>query len=119
MTRKIEISAGDFTVEAVLMEEERPKTCDKIWESLPLEGEASIYKEEIYFEIPVKIEPEESTPETEKGDVSYWPEGPAFCVFYGDSQPVSPVNTFARVGEDVEKFREIEDGDRVLVRKLE
>ncbi len=119
MVRKIKISAKDFEVTANLLEDERPQTCDKIWKALPLKGKASLYKEEIYFDIPVDIEPEEATPNTEKGDVSYWPEGPAFCVFFGESQPVSPVNTFARIVDDVDGFREVGEGDEVVVRKVE
>lgn len=119
MARKIAISARDFEVEATLLEGERPKTCDGIWEELPIEGEATIYKEEVYFDIPVEIEPEDATPTTERGDVSYWPDGPGFCVFFGDSQPVSPVNTFAEVEEGIEKFREVEEGDEVAIRKAE
>lgn len=119
MFREIKILAKDIEVEATLLEDERPKTCEAIWEALPLEGKASLYKEEIYFDIPIDIEPEDATPNTQKGDVSYWPEGPAFCLFFGGSQPVSPVNTFARVDEGVEVFGEVEDGDEVVVRKVE
>ncbi len=119
MVRKIKIITENFETTATLLEDEQIKTCGKIWESLPLEGEASLYKEEIYFDIPVNIEPENLTPNTEKGDISYWPEGPAFCVFFGESQPVSPVSTFARVDEGVERFREVGEGDEVVVRKVE
>lgn len=117
MARKILISARNFEVEAVMLEDERPRTCEEMWEALPIEGEATIYKEEIYFDIPVNIEPEDATPDTEKGDVSYWHDGPGFCVFFGDSQPVSPVNTFAKIGDDIEKFREVEEGDEVVIQK--
>ena len=117
MTRKIVIETDEFEVEATLLEDDRPETCDAVWEALPFEGKASQFKEEIYFDIPVDIGPEDATPNTEQGDVSFWPEGPAFCVFYGDSQPVSPVNTFARIGEDIEKFEGVQNGDLVKVRK--
>lgn len=119
MVKKIKISVKDFEVEASLLEEKRPKTCEKIWNSLPIKGKAKIYKEEIYFNIPTKIKPENPTPTTKKGDVSYWPEGPAFCVFFGGSQPVSPVNTFARVGEGVDRFGDVGDGDEVVVERVE
>lgn len=119
LSREIVISTSDLEVEATLLEERAPETCDEIWEALPLEGEARNYKEEVYFEIPVEIDPEEMTPEVKRGDISYWPRGPAFCVFYGDSQPVSPVSTFARLKEGTEDFREIDDGDRIEVHRSE
>ncbi len=115
MSRKIKIETDDFEVVATLLEEERPETCDAVWDALPFEGKASQYKEEIYFDIPMDMGPEDATPQTERGDVSYWPEGPAFCVFYGDSQPVSPVNTFAEIEGGLEKFREVQSGDVVRV----
>lgn len=119
MSRKIIISICNFEAEAIPLEEKDPKTCEEIWKALPIEGRAKIYKEEVYFEIPVKIEPEETTPETRQGDVSYWPGGSGFCVFFGDSQPVSPVSTFARVEEGIEKFRDVEGGDEIKVCKVE
>ncbi|KXB06221.1 hypothetical protein AKJ53_00995 [candidate division MSBL1 archaeon SCGC-AAA382F02] len=117
MTKKISILVNDFEIEATLLEDKCPQTCAKIWESLPLKGKAKIYKEEIYFDIPIEIEPENAIPNTEQGDISYWPEGPAFCIFFGDSQPVSPVNTFGKIEEGIEKLQQVEQGDKVTVRK--
>jgi len=115
--RKIIIACRDFEMEAEFLEDLRPKTCGAIWEALPLEAELEIWKEEVYFEIPVKIPPENPTPRTTEGDVSYWPEGPGFCIFFGRSQPISPVNTFARIQSGVEKFRRVRTGDRITVRR--
>lgn len=115
--KKIVVTCRDFEVEAELLELKRPKTCEAIWQALPFEAEAEIWKEEVYFEIPVKIPPENPTPKTKAGDVSYWPEGPGFCIFFGKSQPISPVNTFARIRSGIEEFRKVKSGDRIEVRK--
>jgi len=117
LVRKIAITCKDFQVSAEMLEGERPKTCEAIWRALPFEAELEIWKEEVYFEIPVKIPPENPTPKTTAGDVSYWPEGPGFCIFFGKSQPVSPVNTFARITGGVEKFRAARTGDKIIVRR--
>ena len=117
MVRSVVIKYRGFEVDAELLERERPNTCEAIWKVLPLEGVAEIWKEEVYFEIQVKIPNENSTPKTEVGDVSYWPEGPRFCIFFGRSQPVSPVNTFAKIKSGVENFQNVKTGDRVTVRK--
>lgn len=119
MSRKISISTENFEIEAELLEDVRPKTCEKIWESLSLEGEARKYKEEFYFNVPVDIEPEDATPNTEKGDIAYWPEGSAFCIFYGSSQPASPVSTFAKIVEGTEKFEDVEKGEKIRVMRSE
>ena len=115
MVKKIKIACKDFEVETELLERERPKTCHAIWAALPFEAELEIWKEEVYFEIPVKIPPENPTPKTKAGDVSYWSEGPGFCIFFGKSQPISAVNTFARITSGVEKFRNTKTGDRIKV----
>ena len=117
VAKKIKIACKNFEVEAELLERERPKTCAAIWNALPFGAELEIWKEEVYFEIPVKIPHENSTPKTTAGDVSYWPEGPGFCIFFGKSQPISPVNTFARIASGVEKFRGAKSGDQIVVRK--
>lgn len=117
MSRKISISTEDFEVEATLLESERPQTCDEIWESLPFKGNAKFYKEEIYFAIPVEIEPEDATSSTSRGDVCYWPKGSAFCIFFGSSQPATSVNTFAKVHEEVGKFASIGEAAMITVRK--
>jgi hypothetical protein len=111
VVRKIKIVCRDFEVEAELLEKLCQNTCGAIWEALPFDAEVEIWKEEVYFEIPVKVKPENPTPKTIAGDVSYWPEGPGFCIFFGQSQPASPVNTFARVKSGVEKFRSARTGD--------
>lgn len=119
MGKEIKIIGEDFEAKAELLEEDAPETCEKIWENLPLEGKASLFKEEIYFTIPVDVEPEDTTPTTERGDVSYWPQGPAFCVFFGGSQPVSPVATFAKLIENIDDFRNVEEGEEIVVEKAE
>jgi len=119
MGKKIRISGEDFEATAELLEEDKPETCEAVWESLPFEGTASIFKEEVYFTIPVSIDLEDGSADTEKGDISYWPKGPAFCVFYGKSQPVSPVSTFARIEEGVDDFREVAEGESISVTKIE
>ncbi len=118
MIRKIAIKFKDTEVEAELLEKERPKTCEAIWNALPFEAVVEKWKEEIYFEIPVKVKLENPTAKTTAGDVCYWPDGPAFCVFFGKSQPIGPVSTFAVITEGIEDFRELRAGDRIIVEKL-
>ncbi|MEW6222203.1 MAG: cyclophilin-like fold protein [Candidatus Hadarchaeota archaeon] len=117
MARKMEITCAGFTTEAELLESECQQACEAIWKALPFKAALEVWKEEVYFEIPVKIARENPTPRTSAGDVSYWPEGPAFCIFFGKSQPISPVTTFARIKSGVENFRKMESGDSIVVEK--
>jgi len=116
MVKKIIIACKCFEVEAEFLDE-CPRTCEAIWRALPFEAELEIWKEEVYFDIPVKIPLENPTPKTTAGDVSYWPEGPGFCIFFGRSQPISPVSTFARIKSGIENFRKVKTGDKITVRR--
>ncbi len=115
--KKIYIRAKNFEVEAEILEKEVQKTTQAIWSALPFEAKVEIWKEEIYFDISVKIQIEKPTSSTKAGDVSYWPDGPAFCIFYGSSQPISPVETFARIKDGIEKFRDLKTGDWITVKR--
>jgi hypothetical protein len=63
-----------------------PRTVDTIARKMPLEGRAALYKEEIYFEIPIKMGEEKAKPTVETGAIAFWPMGGAICIFYGKSQ---------------------------------
>ena len=81
------------------LDDRNPETALKVYEALPIEGNTNIYFEEIYFTIPVSLEYENPSGKSKCGDISYWPPGNAFCVFYGDSQPVSEVNHIGEITE--------------------
>ncbi|MHC1635201.1 MAG: cyclophilin-like fold protein [Candidatus Methanospirareceae archaeon] len=101
----------------VELDDRNPMIAKKIYESLPIEGKANIWKEEVYFEIPLKLSDENTSPTAEKGDVSYWSPGNAICIFFGESQPYSPVNHIGKVVEGLELFRDVEEGDKIVLRK--
>jgi len=52
-----------------------PRTVDAITKVLPVEGRAALWKEEVYFEIPIKMGDEKAKPKVEKGTIAYWPMG--------------------------------------------
>ncbi len=94
-------------------------TARRIWEALPIEGQASTWGDEIYFEIPVAAEQEpDARAEVEVGELGYWPVGQAFCVFFGptpasvDERPraYSPVNILGRVVGDASRLRAVRGG---------
>jgi hypothetical protein len=84
---------------------------------LPLEGRAALWKEEVYFEIPVKMGKEKAKPNVEKGTIAFWPMGNALCIFYGESQPYSPVNILGRVTRNVEMFSRVKSGVKIKIDK--
>jgi len=95
-----------------------PRTVDTLARKLPLEGRAALWKEEIYFEIPVKMGEEKSKPTVEVGTIAFWPMGGALCVFYGPSQPYSPVSILGKITKNLEIFRQVKSGTRIRVEGL-
>jgi len=95
-----------------------PRTIDTIVRKLPLEGRAALYKEEIYFEIPIKMGEEKAKPTVEEGTIAFWPMGSALCVFYGKSQPYSPVSILGKVTSNLEIFKQIKSGLTIKVQLL-
>ena len=95
-----------------------PRTIDMIVRKLPIEGRAALYKEEIYFETPIKMGEEKAKNTVEKGTIAFWPMGSAICIFYGESQPYSPVNNLGKITKNLEIFSRIKSGTKVKVELL-
>jgi hypothetical protein len=119
--KKINISVGDVSVEAEMLD---TPTANRILEALPFESLANVWGDEIFFDIPLSLEPEpDARADVEVGDLAYWPDGPAFCIFFGptpvssDSRPraYSPVNVFGRVLGDARQFKGVSSGATIQV----
>lgn len=95
-----------------------PRTIDTIVRKLPLEGRAALWKEEVYFDIPVKMGEEKAKPTVENGTIAFWPMGSALCVFYGSSQPYSPVSILGKITKNIELFRQVKSGTTIKVEQV-
>ena len=125
MERKIKIIAGNVTVGASLL---NTPTADAVWNALPLESTCNLWGDEIYFTIPISHDLEKDACEVvEKGDLAYWPQGPAFCIFFGPTpvskgnqiRPASAVNVFGKVFDDSRVFKQVSSNASVRVEKAE
>jgi hypothetical protein len=122
--RKIKIKAGNVVGIANLNE---TRTAESIWKALPLEGIGNRWGDEIYFSIPVKLSEENSKEVVDIGDLGYWPPGTAFCIFFGKTpaskkdevRAASPVNIFGKVIGDATIFKEVPNGVKVVIEKME
>jgi hypothetical protein len=95
-----------------------PRTIDTIVRKLPLEGRAALYKEEVYFEIPLKMGEEKAKATVEAGTIAFWPMGSALCIFYGKSQPYSPVSILGKITSNLDLFKQVKSGLTVKVQLL-
>ena len=117
----IKIRVGNVTLDAELND---TPTARKVAAALPLDLPFSTWGDEIYFEIPVAEELDETAREVvEMGDLGYWPTGRAFCIFFGPTPmstpgkivPASAVNIIGKVKGDVSRLKEVMDEGRIIV----
>lgn len=89
--------------------------CEELKKSVPIDTVLRVWKEEVYFEVPFKLNVRPDVCKVEKGGVYYWPPGPALCVFFGHSQPYTPVTLVGKLIGPSSRLRWIEDGCRAEV----
>jgi hypothetical protein len=94
-----------------------PRTVDTLVRKLPIEGRAALWKEEVYFETPIKMGEEKAKGTVEKGTIAFWPMGSAICIFYGESQPYSPVSILGEITKNLELFSSVRSGTKIRVEK--
>jgi uncharacterized protein len=118
---RIVITVGPITLTAELNDS---PTAQEIWRQLPLQSTASIWGDEIYFEIPVDMaQASDARADVEIGTLAYWPVGRAFCIFYGPTpvstgakpRAYSPVNVIGQVIGDAHQLRGVTHGTSVRV----
>jgi hypothetical protein len=109
---------GQGEAEGELVRFLAPRTIDTIVRKLPLEGRAALYKEEVYFEIPLKLGEEKAKANVEAGTIAFWPMGSALCIFYGKSQPYSPVSILGKITTNLDLFKQVKSGSTIKVQLL-
>lgn len=122
----IEITEGErkLCFEALL---NTSRTAAAVWDSLPLASVIQRWGEEIYFSVPIEEGPDDAKKVVEKGDMAYWPEGPALCIFFGPTpisrgeeiRPASPVNIVGKVKGNLSLFKKTTERQKISLRKKE
>jgi hypothetical protein len=124
MGKKIRITAGAIEATAEL---NNTSTAQAIWEALPVKGRVNLWGDEIYFSIPLSLKLEAGQELVSIGDLGYWPDGNAFCIFFGPTpvsqgdeiRPASPVTVFGKVIGDATIFKKVAAGTKIIVRNRE
>jgi hypothetical protein len=94
-----------------------PKTTDALLKQLPIEGRIARWKEEVYFETRITIGLEKPKSKIETGTIAFWPMGSAVCIFYGQTQPYSPVNIIGAVKSGIEIFKDAAAGAKIRLER--
>ena len=126
MKEKIKIITKYGELEAEIENSKNPKTAKEIIKILPVEGKANRWGDEIYFEIPLSLEEENSQQEVEIGDIAYWPPGNSLCIFFGKTplstgnkpKAYSAVNVIGKVTKNLEILKKVRDGDLVKIERI-
>ena len=122
MRTEIRITAGGLETDGWLNETD---TAGKVAEILPITGTVNLWGDEIYFSIPVETGLENARETVSIGDIAYWPEGKAMCIFLGKTpisrgdevRPLSAVNVIGGI-EGVEGLvGRVKQGDKITVRR--
>lgn len=124
MGRRVCITAGEVEATAEL---NSTATAEAIWQALPIKGHASLWGDEIYFSIPLSLQLEAGQRVVSMGDLGYWPEGAAFCIFFGPTpvsqgneiRPASPVTVFGKIMGDATILKKVATGTEITVSNQE
>jgi hypothetical protein len=124
MGNRIRITAGAIETEAEL---NNTRTAQEIWEALPIKGRVNLWGDEIYFSIPLRLQLEAGQEVVNAGDLGYWPDGNAFCIFFGPTpvsqgdeiRPASPVTVFGKVIGDATILKKVATGTKITVSNWE
>ncbi len=95
-----------------------PRTVDALSRNLPLEGRAALWKNAVHFEVSIRMGSEKPKNMAAKGALAYWPMGRAFCIFYDETRPHGQVNIIGQVTKNLEMFRQIKSGAKIVVSRI-
>ena len=113
--RMIEIDVIGKGKALAKLDERNTKIRESFFRALPMEGIANLWGDEVYFDEPLQMENENPSPSATAGDICYWSPGPAFCIFFGKTQPYSAVNHIGKVTTGLEIFKSVVAGDRIVL----
>ena len=119
--RKVRITVGAAALEVALLD---TPTADAIWNAIPFTSRASTWGDEVYFDTPVRADPEPDARDlAAPGEVVFWLGGDAIAILWGEtpiSQPgerrlISPANVWGRAIGDENVMAKARAGDPVTV----
>lgn len=119
--RRIRLTFDGLSLHARLRE---TATADAVWSALPFTAKVLTWGEEVYFRIPLSVEPEpDARALVSAGEIAFWPDGDAVAIGFGatpisapgEVRLASPCNVWADAEEDVTALRAVRAGTAVKV----
>jgi hypothetical protein len=110
----LELTFNDIESSVVV---EVKKYEDEFYKKIPFKSTASVWKHEVYFSTPIKIDCKqcEKVYKVYRGGVYYWPPGNALCLFYGLTHAYTPVIYIGDIVDPVQILHYVKNGFKVSV----
>lgn len=85
---------------------------------VPFKTKLTVWKEEVYFSTPIDIDVSKLKGQlrVKRGMLFYWPLEKSFCIFYGISQPYSPVYQIGSYIGLLSRLKAVRDGVEATVK---
>jgi hypothetical protein len=124
MGNKILLTVGEIEAAAELND---TGTAQAIWEALPVKRHVNLWGDEIYFSVPLSLELETGQEVVSIGDSGYWPDGNAFCIFFGPTpvskggeiRAASQVTVLGKVIGDATVLKNVAAGTEIIIKSRE
>lgn len=103
------------------------KTASDTYSKLPVTSNVNLWGKEIYFYVDIHLPLENGKEIVEIGDIAYWPNGPAICIFFGPTpvskeneiRPYSKVCVIGKINENcIIKLSNVKSGEKIQMKPL-
>lgn len=110
--RMIKVNIGGVIFRGALND---TKTAAEIMKVIPFQSRAEAWGQELYFYVPIKTVNEKPVTEVKLGDIAYWPDGHALCIFFGPTpmstgnsiKPAAPITVVGKIQCQLGDFHKI------------
>jgi hypothetical protein len=95
-----------------------PLTVEVILNLLPINSRTAPAMGHISVLLGIKRGTEKPVNEVEAGTIAYWPRGDALTIYPKDANPYGPVNKIGEIEENLELFKRLRSGTRIIIERL-